>query len=54
VVSGSSGRNVAIGLPEDTEELLYFRAFKGRETGRAVHSTAKDCEASHFIVLRQR
>ena len=48
------GKARFVGLPQDSDELLYFRASKGRQTGRAVHSTAKQCEAHQFIVLRRR
>ncbi len=48
------GKAKFVGLPQDTDELLYFRASKGRQTGIAVHSTAKNCDAEYFIVLRRR
>jgi hypothetical protein len=48
------GKAKFVGLPQDSDELLYFRASKGRLIGRTVHSTEKECTAHAFIVLRRR
>jgi len=48
------GKAKFVGLPQDSDELLYFRASKGRLIGRAVHSTANECTAHQFIVLHRR
>lgn len=52
--TNAEGKAKFVGLPQDGERVLYFRATKGRLKGVAVHSTAQNCEARHLIVLRPR
>jgi hypothetical protein len=46
------GKAKFAGLPQRSDNLLYFRASKGQQKGVAVHSTAKNCDAQQLIVLR--
>jgi hypothetical protein len=53
---GTNGEGKArfVGLPQDADRILYFRASKGGLKGVAAHSTGQNCEARHLIVLRRR
>jgi hypothetical protein len=48
------GKARFVGLPENLDEGLYFRAAKGRSKGTAFYNPAKKCHAKHFIVLHKR
>ena len=54
IATNAEGKAKFVGLPQDGERILYFRATKGRLKGVAVHSTGQNCEARHLIVLRPR
>jgi hypothetical protein len=54
VGTNAEGKAKFVGLPQDGERVLYFRAAKGGLKGAAVHSTAQDCDARHSIILRPR
>jgi hypothetical protein len=54
VGTNAEGKAKFVGLPQDGERVLHFRAAKGGLKGDAVHSTAQNCDARHFIILRPR
>ncbi len=48
------GKARFVGLPDDLDEALYFRASKGKSRGAAFDNPAKHCHAKHYIVLHKR
>ena len=45
------GKAKFVGLPEESDEVLYFHAIKGRQKGTAIYLPARNCDANHFVVL---
>ena len=48
------GKAKFIGLPDNLDQTLYFRAFKGNMKGSAFDNPKKHCHAEHSIVLHTR
>ena len=49
-----NGRARFAGLPQETDEVLYIRASRGRTSGSALISPTKNCDAECLIILRPR
>lgn len=45
------GKANFVGLPEDLDKALYFRASKDGSKGTAFANPKKNCHSKHFIVL---
>ena len=50
----TSGRAKFVGLPQESDQVLYIRATKGRTIGNALISPTKNCDAKCLIILRPR